>query len=50
MTTRGASALCQGIDEGWTLWCESIAIETRQPDPKLIRSEDISSWFRWLFS
>ena len=28
MTTRGASALCDwGIDEGWTIWCESAAIE-----------------------
>ena len=34
MSRRGASALCQGtrgskgIDEGWTLWCKSAAIES----------------------
>jgi len=28
-TARGARALCQGIDEGWTIWCESAADHAR---------------------
>jgi hypothetical protein len=40
LKAEGAGCGPRKSDEGWTLWCKSVAIETRLPDTELIGDED----------